>query len=71
MNPWDAVEQLRFQYEKRISEQLKAHEAQLADKACPVKFTAWREAMERKGTAYRVYLHAVDAAVKSSISCPW
>jgi hypothetical protein len=70
MNPWDEVAQLRWQYEQRISEQLKAHEAHLAARECETRFIAWRESMERKGAAYRAYVMAVGDAVKSGIPRP-
>jgi hypothetical protein len=52
MNPWDAVAQLRWQYEQVISANLKAIEAYVADKSCSVKKEAQQAALKAKTNAY-------------------
>lgn len=71
MNPWLEVRELRWQYQHRIAEELEAHEAFLASSKADAKYLAWREAMERKGAAFRAYKKAIEDALKSGIPYPW
>lgn len=69
MNPWEAVEQLRFQYLPTIEAELKAHEAFLACKCDKTKMR-WDAAREKKATAYVAYVRSVGSAVKSGVPRP-
>ena len=70
MNPWDAVDLLRFLYGKRIEEEHRTHEGFLASRDEDAK-CRWDAARKSKAVAYVAYVEAVGAAVKSGTPCPW
>jgi hypothetical protein len=70
MNPWDAVAQLRWQYEQAISANLKATEAYVVHKSCPVKKEAQQAALKTKTNAYWAYMRAFKAALNSGVPRP-
>lgn len=71
MNPWDDVNKTRSDYERCIADELRTHESYLANPNNKDKRHLWHDAMQRKGKAYIAYMHAIGAAVKSGIPCPW
>lgn len=69
-NPWDVVVQTRWQYEKCIGEELRAHETHLANPSDPQYRHKWRCTMNKKSVAFRAYVATVHAAVMSKIPRP-
>ena len=68
VSPWSAVAIARDAYQRKIAIENVANEQLLADK-CAATEAAYDAARKDKAIAYRAYVHAVHAAVKSGE--PW